>query len=153
MNQSTFLEKFARWFQPAELTHLAREVGWLVRPGKIDAFEFFVGLVFGQMSALKLTLTAQAGCYSEPVSRQAVDQRYHQGSVEFFHRGFDQCLQRSLEQTPQPSLTEHLAAHFDAVHVVVPSAQRSLSAPSQATPTPASAEPSGVSGLQSLSTP
>jgi hypothetical protein len=118
MNQSTFLEKFARWFQPAEFTHLAREVGWLVRQGKIDAFEFFVGLVFGQMSALKLTLTAQAGCYSEPVSRQAVDQRYHQGSVDFFHRGFDQCLQRSLEQTPQPSLTQHLAAHFDAVHLV-----------------------------------
>jgi len=62
MNQSQFLEKFAHWFQPAALTHLAREVGWLVRQGKIEAFEFFVGLVFGQMSALKLTLNAQAGC-------------------------------------------------------------------------------------------
>ncbi len=118
MNQSQFLEKFAYWFQPSVLTHLAREVGWLVRQGKIEAFEFFVGLVFGQMSALKSTLNAQAGCYSEAVSRQAIDQRYHQRAVDFFHRGFQQCLQRSLEQSPQPSLTQDLVAHFDAVHLV-----------------------------------
>jgi len=118
MNESQFLEKFAHWFQPAVLNHLAREVGWLVRQGKIEAFEFLVGLVFGQMSALKLTLNAQAGCYSEPVSRQAVHQRYHQGTVDFFHRGFQQCLQRSLQQSPQPSLTQDLAAYFDAVHLV-----------------------------------
>src|SRR6266508_5601385 len=85
MNQSQFLENFAHWFEPAQITHLAREVGWLVRQGKIEAFEFFVGLVFGQMSALKLTLNAQAGCYTQPVSRQAVDQRYYQRTVEFFH--------------------------------------------------------------------
>src|SRR5262245_40790147 len=118
MKQSQFVERFAHWFQPGPLTQLARQVGWLVRPGKIEPFEFFVGLVLGQMSALKLTLNAQAGCYSQPVSRQAVDQRYHQRTVDLFHRGFEQCLQRSLEQSPQPTLTKDLAAHFDAVHLV-----------------------------------
>jgi hypothetical protein len=57
MNQPSFVEKFVQWFQPAQITRLAREVGWLVREGKINPFEFFVGLVFGQMSALELTLS------------------------------------------------------------------------------------------------
>lgn len=118
MNRSSFFEQFASWFQPSEITRLAREVGWQVRQGKIDAFEFFGGLVFGQMSALRLTLSAQASCYSEPVERQAVDQRYHERTVQFFKRGFEQCLQRSLEQSPAPSLTQALAKHFDAVHLV-----------------------------------
>lgn len=118
MNRPPFFEQFARWFVPSEITELARVVGWLVRRGKIDAFEFFAGLVFGQMSALRLTLSAQASCYSEPVQRQAVDQRYDESTVQFFRRGFDQCLQRSMEQAPPPSLTEPLAAYFNAVHLV-----------------------------------
>jgi len=118
MNSSDFWQRFAQWFQPAALIHLARQVRWMIRQGKIDAFEFFVGLVFGQMSALKLTLRAQASCFTEPVSRQGVHQRYHQRTVDFFHAGFDQGLQKALAESPAPSLTKELAKHFDAVKVV-----------------------------------
>ncbi len=117
MNQPSFVEQFVQWFQPAQITRLAREVGWLVREGKINPFEFFVGLVFGQMSALELTLSAQASCYTEPVQRQAVDQRYNQPAVELFRREFLCSVERSLAQTPKPSLTLDLAKHFDAVQL------------------------------------
>src|SRR5689334_14046586 len=117
MNSPCFVEKFLQWFQPAQITRLAREVGWLVREGKIDPFEFCMGLVFGQLSALELTLSAQAGCYTEPVQRQAVDQRYNPPAVELFRRLFGWCVQQSMAETPQPSLTLDLAKHFDAVQL------------------------------------
>lgn len=118
MNQSNFRDRFAQWFQPKAVIQLARQTKWLVRQGKIDAFEFFIGLIFGQMSSLKLTLNAQAGCFTEPVSRQAVDQRYNQRTVDWFHAGFDCCLQQALAESPQPSLTKELAARFEAIHIV-----------------------------------
>jgi len=62
MKERSFLEDFARTFERAPFVQLARESGWLRRQGKIDPFEFVVGLAFGQMSALRLTLSAQAHC-------------------------------------------------------------------------------------------
>ena len=118
MKSTDFSQRFAQWFQPTGIINLARQTRWMIRQGKIDAFEFFVGLVFGQMSALQLTLSAQAGCFTEPVSRQGVHLRYNQRTVDFFHAGFDQCLQKALEESPQPSLTQELAKHFEAVKLV-----------------------------------
>src|SRR5205823_6225443 len=68
--RQSFLEQFARTFERGAFVQLARQSGWLRRQGKIDAFEFLIGLVFGQMSALRLTLSAQTHCCTEPVSRQ-----------------------------------------------------------------------------------
>lgn len=118
MNYSDFTDRFAQWFQPGAIVQLARQTRWLLRQGKIEALEFFVGLVFGQMCALRLTLSAQASCYTDPVTRQAVDQRYNQRTVEFFHVGFDRCLQQALADRPEPSLTKELAKHFQAVRLV-----------------------------------
>jgi hypothetical protein len=118
MNSSDFTHRFTQWFQPDAIVQLARQTRWLLRQGKIDAFEFFTGLIFGQMSALGLTLRAQSGCYTEPVTRQAVDQRYDQSAVDFFHVGFDRCLQQALADRPGPSLTQELAKHFKAVRLV-----------------------------------
>jgi len=118
MDRSQFFERFAGWFDPARIIALARQTGWLIRQGKIDAFEFFVGLVFGQMSSLGLSLRAHAACFSEPVQREAVHQRYHERAVEFFRAGFRECLAQSLAQSPAPSLTEALAAQFPAIHLV-----------------------------------
>lgn len=118
MKRPDFIESFARTFERSALVDLARAARWLQRKSKIDALEFIAGLVFGQMSALHLTLNAQSDCYSAPVSRQAVDQRYHARTVEFFRSVFDHCLERSLALPPAPSLHATLAAHFAAVHLV-----------------------------------
>jgi len=118
MNSPNFVHRFAQWFPRQEIIQLARQARWLIRQGKIDAFEFFTGLVFGQMSALRLTLAAQADCFTEPVTRQAVDQRYHERTIDFFRLGFDRCLQQSLADRPKPSLTKELAKHFAAVRLV-----------------------------------
>lgn len=118
MHRSLFIEAFTGMFHPAPILKLARQTGWMIRQGKIDAFEFVVGLVFGQMSALQLTLNAQATSYTEPVSRQAVDQRYHERTVDFCRATFDHCLGQSLAQSPEPSLTQSLAAHFASVDLV-----------------------------------
>lgn len=122
MNETHFTAYFARLFERSTFVRLARQTGWLRRQGKIDAFEFLVGLVFGQMSALRLTLSAQAACGTDPVTRQAVDQRYHARAVDYFHAAFDHCLQQSLAHQPPPALHTALATHFAAVHVVDSSA-------------------------------
>jgi len=118
MNRTQFFDHFRGWLCPAKVLALARATGWLKRQGKIDAFEFHVGLVFGQMSALGLSLSAQASCYTQPVKREAVHQRYNEAAVQFFHRSFQECLRQSLTQGPEPSLTQSLAQHFPAIHVV-----------------------------------
>jgi hypothetical protein len=118
MNQSEFIEQFARWFDSEHILQLARQTRWHLRQGKIKAFEFLVGLVFGEMSALRLSLNSQASSFTEPVSRQAVDQRYHERTVKFFEATFGHCLQQSLAQKPPRTWTQALAEHFPAIHVV-----------------------------------
>lgn len=118
MNQESFVEHFERTFERRPFVRLACATRWFRRKGKIDAFEFIVGLVFGQMSALRLTLHAQADCYTEAVTRQAVDQRYHERAVAYCRGAFDYCLERSLALPPPPGLHAALAAHFGAVHLV-----------------------------------
>lgn len=118
MKRKDFLGKFSSWFEPARIVVLARQVKWLIRQGKIDAFEFVVGLVFGQMSALELSLKAQASSYSEPVKREAVHQRYTAQAVELFNGVFHECLHQSLSQSPAPSVHQVLAEHFSAIQIV-----------------------------------
>jgi len=118
LDRGTFFERFAGWFAPARILALARSTRWLIRQGKIDAFEFLVGLVFGQMSSLGLSLSAHAGCFTEPVKREAVHQRYNEAAVKFLEGSFQECLRQGLEQSPQPSLTQALAEHFGAIHAV-----------------------------------
>jgi hypothetical protein len=118
MSYAQFFEQFTALFDRAPIVRLARQTRWMIRQGTIDAFEFVAGLVFGQMSALHLTLNAQASSYTEPVTRQAVDQRYHERTVDFFRATFDHCLSQSVAQSPDPSLTQSLAAHFAAVDLV-----------------------------------
>lgn len=118
IDEADFIAHFAGTFERTAFGRLARQSQWLRRQGKIDAFEFLVGLVFGQMSALRLTLNAQAACGTVPVSRQAVDQRYHERTVVYFRGAFDHCLERSLALAPEPALHAALAAHFPAVHLV-----------------------------------
>ena len=78
---STFLQRFTQLFRPDHCRQLAKEHGWQKCRGKISAFEFLYSLVFGQSSALALTLNAQATSLSQTVSRQAVDQRYTPAAV------------------------------------------------------------------------
>lgn len=118
MSYTQFFEQFTALVDPAPIVKLARQTRWMIRQGTIDAFEFVAGLVFGQMSALRLTLNAQASSYTEPVSRQAVDQRYHERTVDFFRATFDHCLGQSLARSPAPSLTQSLATHFTSVDLV-----------------------------------
>jgi hypothetical protein len=118
VSPSDFAHTLASCFQPEEITGLARQTHWMKRQGKILPFEFVIGASFAQLSALELTLNAQAACFTEPVSREAVDQRYNEHTVEFFHALFDRALGKTLLQSPQPSLAKELAAHFKAVHLV-----------------------------------
>lgn len=118
LDRAAFFEWFAAGFNAQRLVGLARSTRWLIRQGKIDAFEFLVGLCFGQMSALGLSLSAQASCFTEPVKREAVHQRYNERAVEFFRVSFEQCLHQSLDHCPEPSLTPALAERFGAIHLV-----------------------------------
>ena len=92
----SFLEKFLLLFRPEPFRELARASFWSKRKGKIDPFDFLISLLFGQMSALRLTLDSQAQSLEEPVSRQAIDQRYTPAAVAFLKAAFDHVLVQTL---------------------------------------------------------
>jgi hypothetical protein len=73
------------------------------------------GLVFGQMSALRLSLSAQGQNLSEPVSPQAMDQRYTDQAVAFFAAAYAHCLRECLAQPPPAPLAEGLRQQFAAI--------------------------------------
>jgi hypothetical protein len=115
---TAFVSQFIQWFHPETFIHLARQTGWLVRARKIDPFEFLLGPVFGQLSALRLTLSAQASHYTQPVSRQAVGDRYNAKAVDYYRAAFGHCLTQSLQHPPAAVQTAVLAEHFAAVYLV-----------------------------------
>ena len=49
MERAAFFKRFTSWFEPTRIVALARSTRWLIRQGKIDPFEFLVGLVFAQI--------------------------------------------------------------------------------------------------------
>ena len=92
MSSLSFIDQFVRCFVPAPFIQMARIAQWLRRQGKIDAFEFLTSLVFGQLSALRLTLNAQAQGLAQPVTRQAIDQRYTPVAFRVLPVGFSQTV-------------------------------------------------------------
>ncbi len=113
---NTLLQRLAQIIRPERAQQLAKEHGWQKRRGKISPFEFlYSGL--GQGSALDLTLSAQAGSLSQPVTRQAIDQRYTPEAVEFFKSAFQESLATTLTWKTDSAMTELLQKRFAAVRV------------------------------------
>jgi hypothetical protein len=115
---TSFLEEFLLFFRPEPFRKLARQTLWSKRKSKIDSFDFLISLLFGQMSALRLTLASQAQSFEEPVSRQGIDQRYTPAAVAFLKASFDYVLVQTLDWSVGRSQTEALRKHFSAVHLV-----------------------------------
>jgi hypothetical protein len=118
MTASIPLGRWLKWFRPEAYHQLARQAQWLIRQGKIDAYDFFTSLLLAQMSALRLTLNAQAQSLRVPVSRQAVHARYNQAAVDYFKAGFHYGVAELLHHSPDQPLAEVLRAHFSAVYLV-----------------------------------
>lgn len=118
MSLTSFLEQFVRSFVPEPFHQLARQTGWCQRAGKIDAFEFLIALVFGQLSASRQTLSSQAQTLGEPVTRQAVDQRFNARTVEYLRAAFAQVMTQTLDWSPAHPQAEALRAGFSAVYLL-----------------------------------
>jgi hypothetical protein len=117
--QLTFpIERCLQWLKAEPFRQLARQSGWLKRQGKIDAFDFVWSLVLGQMSALRLTLNAQAQNLLQPVTRQSIHERYNPSAVAYFKAAFDYSFAQLLDQGPDQPLAQALRAHFSAVYLV-----------------------------------
>jgi hypothetical protein len=114
---SAFIKRFTQLFRPDHCQQLAKEHGWQKRRGKIPAFEFLYSSVFGQSSALALTLNAQATSLSQTVSRQAVDQRYTAAAVAFFKAAFEQGLQQTLAYRLDSPMSLLLQKGFAAIRL------------------------------------
>ena len=113
---NTLLQRLTQLIRPERAQQLAKEQGWHRRRGKISPFEFlYSGL--GQGSALELTLSAQAGSLSEPVSRQAIDQRYNPAAVKFFKHAFQESLAQTLNWKTDSAMTRLLGQRFAAVRL------------------------------------
>jgi len=113
---NTLLQRLTQLIRPERARQLAKEQGWHQRRGKISPFEFlYSGL--GQGSALELTLNAQAGSLSEPVSRQAIDQRYRPAAVKFFQHAFQESLAQTLNWKTDSAMTRLLGQRFAAVRL------------------------------------
>jgi len=113
---NTLLQRLAQIIRPEQAQQLAKQHGWLRRRGKISPFEFlYSGL--GQGSACQLTLNAQASSLSQPVSRQAIAQRYTAQAVEFFKSAFQATLDTVLSWKSDSTMTQLLQTRFAAVRL------------------------------------
>jgi hypothetical protein len=115
---TSFLEQFVHTFVPEPFRQLADQTGWRKRAGKIDPFGFIVSLVFGQMSALRQTLSSQAQTLAEPVSRQALDQRFTPPAVAFLQASFAHVLAHTLDWSAAHPPAEALRASFSALYLL-----------------------------------
>lgn len=113
---NTLLQRLAQLINPSQTRQLAKQHGWAKRIGKISPFEFLFSTL-GQASALDLTLTAQASSLSQPVSRQAIDQRYNPAAVEFFKAAFQQSLATTLAWQSDSHLLRLLQQRFQTVRL------------------------------------
>jgi hypothetical protein len=113
---NTLLQRLAQLIRPERAQQIAKEHGWSQRPGKISPFEFLYSSL-GQSSALELTLNAQAGSLSEPVSRQALYQRYGPSAVEFFKHAFQESLAQTLNWKTDSAMSRLLRQRFAAVRL------------------------------------
>lgn len=118
MLPSSFLEQFIRTFVAEPFHHLARRTGWRKRAGKIDPFEFITSLVFGQMSASRQTLSSQAQTLAEPVTRQALDQRFNPRTVDYLKASFAHVMAETLDWSPTHPQAQTLRANFSALYLL-----------------------------------
>ena len=112
-----FLQRFETLLCVVTCLRLAKETGWYQRRGKISPFEFLYSLVFGQGSALALTLNAQAVSLSRTVSRQALDQRFTPAAVEYFKAAFATVLQSTLAWKSDSPHARNLQSQFSAIRI------------------------------------
>jgi len=113
---NTLLQRLTQLIRPERAQQIAKEHGWYRRRGKISPFEFLYSSL-GQGSALELTLNAQAGSLSEPVTRQALDQRYRPAAVAFFKHAFQESLAQTLNWKTDSAMTGLLQQRFAAVRL------------------------------------
>lgn len=115
---TSFLERFVRTFVPEPFLRLARQTGWCKRLGKINPFGFVCSVSVGQLSASRPTLSSQSQSLAEPVSRQAVDQRFTPQAVEFFKASFAHVMAETFDWSPTHPQAEQLRAHFSALYLL-----------------------------------
>ncbi len=113
---NTLRQRLGQLIRPERAQQIAKEQGWFKRQGKISAFEFLYSAM-GQSSALHLTLNAQASSLSQPVTRQAIDQRYTAAAVQLFKSAFSQAVTETLTWKSQSTMATLLEQHFQAVRL------------------------------------
>jgi hypothetical protein len=118
MSLASFLERFVRTFVAQPFHQIADQTGWRKRSGKIDPFEFITSLVFGQMSASRQTLSSQAQTLAQPVTRQALDQRFTPQAVAFLKASFAHVMTQTLDWSHAHPQAEGLRAHFSALYLL-----------------------------------
>jgi hypothetical protein len=115
---TSFLERFVLTFAAEPFRQLADLTGWRKRVGKIDPFQFITSLVFGQLSASRQTLSSQAQSLSEPVTRQALDQRFTPQAVAFLEASFAHVMAHTLDWAAAHPQAEALRANFSALYLL-----------------------------------
>jgi hypothetical protein len=118
MSSLSFLEQFTRTFVAEPFCRLADQTGWRKRASKIDPFEFLISLILGQLSASRQTLSSQAQTLTEPVTRQAVDQRFNVRTVAYVQAAFAHLLAHALEWSAAQPQAAALRANFDALYLL-----------------------------------
>ena len=118
MPHLSFLEQFAHTFVAEPFCRLADQTGWRKRAGKIDPFEFLVSLIFGQLSASRQTLSSQAQTLSEPVTRQAVAQRFNARTVAYVRAAFAHVLAQTLAWSAPHPQAAALRTNFAALYLL-----------------------------------
>lgn len=116
----SFAEELKRCFSKGEIENIAREIGFVKRKGKIDAWEFVCLCCFMNAEVANNTLVSLCTKLSSKlgisVSNQALDQRLNENCVSFLKRIFENLLKKEImKNTPLKSVWDK---HFKRIRIL-----------------------------------
>ncbi|WP_432400426.1 IS4 family transposase [Wukongibacter sp. M2B1] len=119
-NMQQIIKEILKIMSKEEIEKIARDVGFIQRQGKIQAWEFLYLCAFSGLDVSKNTLVAMSANLSSKVatevSTQAIDQRLNDKAVCFLQEIFTRLLNSaSLSDSKIPSAWDE---HFDRIRIV-----------------------------------
>jgi hypothetical protein len=115
-----FADELKEYFSIEELEKIAREVGFVQRQGKIEAWHFLFLCGFIGVNVANDTLVTLCSKIGEKlniiVSNQAIDKRFTTKCVEFLEKVFYNLLKTTLK--PKIHIQNKLDEHFDRIRIL-----------------------------------
>jgi len=81
-------------FSKNAISKIAKEIGFIQRKRKLDAYNFFLSLSFGSLKSKTITLSAIVETMLGNISVAGVHERFNKEACEFFERVYAHCFKK-----------------------------------------------------------